>query len=459
MKAQYPYRFSPTTIDKRMKGFLLVSVAVLLPIGSGFAQTKEKKPKVIVMTDGEVDDHSSMIRMLLYTCDMDVKAIIETNSIFQRVGHSNEDWYEKQLAAYEAVYPNLIRHRPDYPTAAYLRSVSYVGDEDYEHLKGLDLSLIKPGDSIRYTPENWADTPGSDKIVSILLEEDPDPVFIQVWGGGNTAARAFYKLKTEHPDDYERAISKVTMYNIWYQDGAGNYIEKNHPLVTLIYCDSFSGTWDYRSLNDSYGFITTHIKNDHGPLGALYPQDYVSEGDTPAFLYTLANGLENHLDPNNGGWGGRFVKLEGLPNVYIDAVEDGDQRKSLRRWVDDANNDFQNRMDWCVADDFKKANHAPVPVIKGGTRFTVKSGEYLTLDGRESTDPDGTWPKGTWELYKGASSYKGHVRMLHGWTRLMSFKAPKVEKPETLHFIYTLTDYAAKPIIKSYQRVIVTVNP
>ncbi len=67
---------------------------------------------------------------------------------------------------------------------------------------------------ISFKPDNWPDTPGSDKIVEILLESNPAPVYIQAWGGGNTAARAFYKLKTEYPDQYDRAVSKVVIYNI-----------------------------------------------------------------------------------------------------------------------------------------------------------------------------------------------------------------------------------------------------
>ena len=97
-------------------------------------QTKEGKPRVIVMTDGEIDDQSSMIRFLLYTCDFDTQAIIETNSVYQRSGHSKQDWLEKELDAFEKVRPNLIKHRPDYPTAEQLRKISFVGDEDPEHL-------------------------------------------------------------------------------------------------------------------------------------------------------------------------------------------------------------------------------------------------------------------------------------------------------------------------------------
>lgn len=83
---------------------LIVCLLLCLFIRQGFSQLPRVKPRVIVMTDGEIDDHCSMIRFLLYTCYVDPLAIIETNSIFQRKGHSKEDWYEKQLEAYEKVY-------------------------------------------------------------------------------------------------------------------------------------------------------------------------------------------------------------------------------------------------------------------------------------------------------------------------------------------------------------------
>ena len=72
------------------------------------AQMSEK-PRVIAMTDGEIDDQCSMIRFLLHANDMEVVAIIQTNSIFQRGGWSNAGWIEKQLDAYEQVYPNYCQ--------------------------------------------------------------------------------------------------------------------------------------------------------------------------------------------------------------------------------------------------------------------------------------------------------------------------------------------------------------
>lgn len=442
----------------RLSILFFVAVLAGLPLLKTHAEIK--KPRVIVMTDGEIDDHSSMIRFLLYTCDIDICAIIETNSIFQKKGHSNEDWYEKQLDAYEKIYPNLIKHNSDYPTAAHLRSISFVGDEVFDRVKDLRdkrWELI-PGGTIMMKPDDWADTPGSDKIVEVLLEDNPDPVFIQAWGGGNTAARAFYKLKTQYPNDYKRAVSKVTMYNIWYQDGAGNYIENYHPDVTMLYCGSFSGTWDYNSQKNTYDFVANNVKSNHGALGALYPQDYISEGDSPSYFYTMNNGLRNHEKPGYGGWGGRFEKTVLFPNVYQDAVEDGDKKKSLRIWIDDVNRNYETRMDWCVAEKYEDANHEPIVKIDGDLDITVSSGRTIKLNGKKTTDPDGNKLSFKWWQYKEAGTYDGLVEIKGSDKATLSFKAPLVSKPETIHIIFQVTDNG-KPVLDSYQRVIITVEP
>ncbi len=70
--------------------FLLMGVVFLSGMTGLNAQNKSEKPRVIVMTDGEIDDRSSFIRFLLYTCDVEVCAIIQTNSIFQRDGWSSD---------------------------------------------------------------------------------------------------------------------------------------------------------------------------------------------------------------------------------------------------------------------------------------------------------------------------------------------------------------------------------
>jgi hypothetical protein len=417
------------------------------------------KPKVIVMTDGEIDDHSSMIRFLLYTCDVDVQAIIETNSIFQRVGHSKEPWYENQLAAYAEVYPTLIKHHRAYPTAEELRAKSFVGDEEFEHLKGLREKRWEqiPGAAVEFDPAGWPDTPGSDAIVRILLQKDPAPIHLQAWGGGNTASRAFHKLKTEHPADYERAVSKAVMYNIWYQDDAGNYIEKHHPLVTMIYCGHFAGTWNYRSQPNTHDFITRNVKNGHGPLGALYPQTYISEGDSPAFFYVVDNGLRNHEHPGFGGWGGRFKKVAGFERVFIDAEDEGGKKHQFARWIDAVNRDFEARMDWCVAKNFADANHAPMARVAGGLARKAKPGETVRLDATASTDPDGNKLAFRWWQYREAGTAEAKVAIENADTKVAALVVPE-EPGKVLHVILEVTDDGA-PSLTHYQRVEITVTP
>jgi len=450
------YRAARSRAGRLAAAFLATLLIAASGHGAGTPsrEAAATKPKVIIMTDGEIDDHSSMIRFLLYTCDVDVQAIIECNSMFQRHGHSKERWYENQLAAYEAVYPNLIKHCPGYPTAEELRARSFVGDEDFEHLKGTRETRWEqvPGGRVEFDPAGWPDTPGSDAIVRILMEDDPAPIHLQAWGGGNTASRAFHKLKTDHPADYERALSKVVMYNIWYQDDAGNYIETHHPKVTMIYCGHFAGTWNYRSQPNTHDFITRHVKNGHGPLGALYPQTYVSEGDSPAFFYVVNNGLRNHEHPCFGGWGGRFKKVEGFERVYIDAEDEGGKKFQFARWIDAVNRDFQARMDWCVAEYFADANHAPVARVAGELNRTVKPGATMHLDARPSSDPDGDKLTFKWWQYREAGTAETKVTLTNPDSSAASFVVPD-EPGKQLHIILEVTD-DGEPVLVGYRRVI-----
>ena len=439
-----------------------VLLMVLISLGQK-SVSQVSKPRVIAMTDGEIDDRSSMVRFLMYTNDIELLGIIQTSSRFQRRGWSADKWIEGQIEAYEKVYPNLKIHDAAYPTPDELRKSLYVGDEDSSHLVMNPLTG-SGGTAQLIDPSVWKDTPGSDRIVEVLLEDDPRPVHIQAWGGGNTAARAFYKLKTEYPDDYERAVSKVVMYNIWYQDGAGNYIEKMHPKVTMLIDNNFSGTWNYGSQRYTYQFVKDYV-HGKGPLGALYPQDYISEGDSPAFLHTAATGLRSYEDPTYGGWGGRFYNVYG--NVYKDI-----SKGTYLRWVEYANRDFEARMEYCVAQKFEDANHKPVIKAIGGLDKTVKSGEKVILEA-EITDPDGQRPSANWWQYEEADSYDGIVEFssepMAGAASgnrdatgpvnsRISFTAPVVTTATTIHMVLQSTDRGT-PGLTSFARYIITVIP
>lgn len=444
----------------------------------------EGKPRVIVMTDGEVDDRCSMVHFLLYANDMQVDAIIQSNSGFQRKGWSSEPWIEEQLAAYEQLYPNLVVHDPDYPTADALRRVVFVGDEDPAHIpEGVNFKTLLPGHEVLIDPTLWPDTPGSERIVEVLLEEDPRPVFIQCWGGGNTAAKAFQKLKAAYPEEYERAIRKAVLYCIWYQDAAGNYIEQHHPGATILLSHHFSGSWDYGTLTNSDNFISQYLQNGKNPLGKFYTQPYISEGDTPAFLYAIDNGMRSFEHPTYGGWGGRFYPVEGFENVYRDV-----SLGSLREWIEPALRDFQARLEWSMTPIYEEGNHAPVIEVEEGVDRVVKSGERVTLRVRiydnDPRDVEGAWrirghmwqqkgrtyewlasnPEQRIEEYRTdwsqmtAGSYPGYVDLQFEGKDQVSFTAPEVDTPQTIHILLEAYDMAL-PRMTSYARYIITVKP
>jgi len=463
----------------------ICSLLVMLLLMS--ATRAEQLPRVIVLTDAETDDRCSMVHFLLYTNDMQVDAIVQSNSCFQRKGWSSEPWLTQQLDAYEQVYPNLRVHDPNYPTPEYLRSRVYIGDENPDHvmITGAESKLLLPGAEPLIDPTDWPDTPGSDRIVEVLLEEDPRPVFIQCWGGGNTAAKAFQKLHDQYPDQYERAISKAVLYCIWYQDAAGPYIERHHPLVTILLNHHFSGSWDYGTMTNTTDFVSQYMHNGKNPLGACYTQAYISEGDTPAFLYSLHNGLRSYEDPTYGGWGGCFYRVKGYERVYRDTGFG-----QLREWIEPAMHDFQVRLQWCYTPRYEDANHKPIIEVPMGLDLTVHSGDTVRLEAvvrdADKVDLDALWlaRSGIWtqkgitremvaaDLQKyakqwrtgwyqyPAGSYRENLDLHFGpeseaW---MWFVAPKVEKPETVHIVLEAYDMTA-PRLTSYARYIVKVEP
>jgi hypothetical protein len=446
------------------------------------AQTTLPKPRVIAMTGGEVDDRCSMVRFLLHTNDVELLGIIQTNSCYQRNGWVAEKWLEKQVDAYEQIYPNLVIHDPNYPKPEVLRSKLFVGDNDASHITVNNNSPARvPGQKPTIDPSTWKDTEGSDKIVEILLDKDPRPVHIQAWGGGNTAARAFFKLKSQYPNDYKRAVSKAVMYNIWYQDGAGAYIEQNFPEVTMVLSHYFNQTWAYGAQNYTKPFIAELVKKN--PLGKFYTQEYISEGDNPSFLYSLGNGLRSDENPTYGGWGGRFYKVEGFENVYRDV-----DKASYFQWIEVANRDFEARLKWSETPKYEDANHKPIIKLAQARDITVKAGQVVKLSATV-TDNDLTNYKALWEKYravyeqqgadferfktmidsrpkvnvmwwqyKEAGTYNGMVNIGNGEVNEVQFTAPMVKEKSTIHFVFEARDNGS-PALTAFERVIITVIP
>ncbi len=450
--------------------FALACAVTVLVLNAAPVTAAPQKPRAIATTDGEVDDRSTMIRFLLYACDFDVAGIVQVNSKYQKNGHSDKKWIEAELDAYEQVLPNLRKHNPDYPDAGKLRSVMRVGNENIKDL------FVAPPDM------ETKNTAGAQLIIDTLLDNDPRPVHVLSWGGANTTASALWKLKTEYPKEkFDYAVSRIRIYCIWYQDGGGGWIQANIPGAYINEAYKWNKVWDYQSITNApgkrpsanppeiqaymnYQWLSENVTNNHGPLGAMYPQKYVSEGDTPSFLNLINNGLEAHLDYTLGGWGGRSAHDDpAFPNHITDKnlTDDGDPNKMFWRWIPAAQNDFAARLDWCVKD-FKDANHPPVAVLNGDRTKNVlalsaTNGATVALTAEGTSDPDGNSVRATWWIYAEAGSISGAtltpVEGLKTEVRL-----PGNKKSGKLHVILQVED-DGEPHLFAYRRAIIEVTP
>jgi hypothetical protein len=127
---------------------------------------------------------------------------------------------------------------------------------------------------------------------------------------------------------------------------------------------------------------------------------YIMEGDTPSFLGLVDNGLGWSISPAYGGWGGRCALYQAYGETRPIWTNNQDSRDTvtaangqtectdmatLWRWREPFQHDFAARLDWCVADDFKKANHNPVVVLNGDrskqiAALSAKPGETVKLE-------------------------------------------------------------------------------
>lgn len=474
-----------------MRTFILLLAFSLIFSPRSYAQS-DQKHRVIILTDIEADpdDTQSMVRLLLYSNEIDIKGLIATTSVWKKTSVSPES-IRKIIRAYGKVQPNLLKHEAGFPDAALLLSKVKQGLPKYG-MSGVGEGL---------------DSEGSDWIIRILEEDDERPLWVSVWGGVNTLAQALYQIKhTRSQAEATTLISKLRVYTISDQDDSGIWIRKNFPDLFYIVSpgdDYGSATWSAINTtvpgiaNDeiSNSWLALNIQQGHGPLGAAYPDvAWGMEGDTPSWLNLIPNGLSDPEHPDWGGWGGRYelykpdfskqkkggsgVPFEPEPReiwtnaidrytpyvqsdygrtVTLDTNTFSDNKVTLWRWREDFQNDFAARMDWCTKS-FGEANHPPVPVMNTPVQITVRSGQGFGLDAGGSTDPDGDHISFLWLNYPEAGSSKPikieGTENTHGTYVI----APEVDREVTAHFILKITDKGEPPLSR-YQRIIVTITP
>lgn len=477
-------------------GFALHSPAVAASqVTRAAAPERTVKPhRLIVLTDIEADpdDTQSLIRLLLYSNVIDIQGLIATTSVHQKSVVA-PDSIRAVIRAYGRVHRSLLAHDANYPAPEEL------------------LAKVKQGLPIYGMNGVGAgrNSEGSDWIIRVLEQDDPRPLWISVWGGANTLAQALHTIRaTRSAESSDRLLAKLRVYTISDQDDTGAWTRRSFPGLFYIVSPGGYGAATWMGINRvvpgidnttiSNAWIATHIQQGHGPLGAMYPDvGYGMEGDTPAWLSLVPNGLNVPEHPEWGGWGGRYalyvpelaamdpqgftggvpVEPEVRP-IWTNSIDEytppvagehgratrpgvktfKDYRTTVWRWRDDFQNDFASRMDWTIKPR-AEANHPPSPALNHPDAITVRSGETFRLDSRGTSDPDGDSLSFFWFEYREAGTCPLPLRFTGAENLVrVNLTAPKVEQAATAHVILRVTDKGIPPLSR-YKRVIVTIVP
>lgn len=467
----------------------LVLTSTCSSFSMGTSPKEDLRPRVIVTTDGEADDRCSMIRFLLTSNEFDVEGIVNSSSQFHWEGGTGWNafhpvaWVKDEIDLYAQVYDNLLLHDAHYPSPEYLLSKWKVGN-----ISGIGEDDIR--------------TEGAELIANVLLDEsDSRPVWVQAWGGCNTLARALKIIQEDHPEKMEAVAGKLRLFLIWEQDQSyqeyirPNWERFNIPTIISDQFDCMAYIWakvlpEATRKYFEADWMTSHILEGRGPLCAAYEANngaFNAEGDTPAFLYSIPNGLRSMESPAWGGWGGRYVKVRN--NVWMDPppfptwehptgrwtidnswskklenVTDPREQeartkyfKPIWRWLDDVQNDFAARAEWCVKD-YASANHHPVVRLKNTPlNMAVSPGGKVTLDATATIDPDGDALNFRWWHYFEAGTYAG-TPLPESKEAKTTITIPEDAQPgDEIHMICEVKD-SGTPALTRYTRVVIRIK-
>lgn len=301
-------------------------------------------PTDVVMKDApadhcsDPDDMQSIVRFLLYTNEFDVEGLIASSGTFANIAKKQN--ILDVISLYDQVDENLRKHDARYPTPEYLRSVT---------LQGLSGTW---GNSVSNNIGPNKDSEASDAIIRIVDKPDSRPVWFCVWGDCSNIAQAIWKVQnTRSPEELKSFLSKIRIHQIAHQDETIDWLLENFPDLFIIYSrttyrDIFGGEDPVSDLK----WINENIRENHGPLGAVYPPagmgcQGVCEGDSPSFMHLVSavRGLNNPEDPTQPSWGGQFVR-SGSTNHYVD----GPIRSTISIWNHQYQAEFKERADWML---------------------------------------------------------------------------------------------------------------
>lgn len=431
---------------------------------------------MVVLTDvstWETDDNESLVRLLVHADLYEIEGLIfttgwsldKTRDDFMDLIHDAIDAYEKDL-------PNLLKRSNQqgfladesqqnigyWPSSAYLRSITVFGS------KNRGFKFIGEDNN----------SPGSELIIKLADEVDERPLWITVWGGGNTLAQAIWKVQQERSDAELKAfLHKILTYTITDQDRdqKTDFAISSHQWMRREFSEDLLFIWDESAWKYQNGTGKSNWEKyeediqTHGNLGKVYPKyKYGVEGDTPAFLHLMPNGLNDPMVPSQVGWGGYFEKgisedqeTQAFTNFQGQASEVS--RKYESHFYPATFNNFAARMDWANEG---KGNRNPIVVVNKMEgiellRVKAKKRQSVMLDASKSYDLENDELNFKWWIIPEAGTYKGEVNIPNNESDMIKFTLPYDSSGKTIHIICEVTDNGT-PKLTSYRRIIVEVK-
>lgn len=451
-----------------------------------------KKPRYIALTDIstgiEVDDRQSLIRLLLYSNEIQIEGLIAVTSCFLKNGAKkhNENIIHKIINKYESVRDNLLIHAKGYPSGDYLHSVTARG-----------INTFGKSEDNGFCEDKYCSNKGVRLIINAVDKEE-SPLYIGLWGGSNTLAQAIWTAEKEKSrKKFDNFLSKLRIYSISDQDYAGKWIRDTYgDKICYIVSPSppdRNGSKEYYKA--TWGGISAD-KNGHGsengkdktngfsgadfnlisnkwikknikavsPYGKIYPYTrFITEGDTPSFLWLINNGLNDFGHIEYGSWGGRYTLQKLADEKYpifttaSDTVFGNDGKThcspqaSIWRWREEFQNDFVARMLWTIKDKYELANHNPK--VKTDNRVIyAKAGEEILLKA-DTSDPNGGELSYRWFHYPEATDNDFYIDLSGKNKNTIKIIVPKIAKND-IHIILKVTNSGTPPL-STYARFII----
>ncbi|MBL7968311.1 MAG: DUF1593 domain-containing protein [Prolixibacteraceae bacterium] len=273
---------------------LLLAVAIISCQQKREGKTEIKPYRVLISSDiggTDPDDFQSMVHLFLYADTLEIEGLISSP-----FGPGRKEHILQVIDQYEKDYPNLKTYSEKYPTPDSLRAITKQGAIDVAGYAGFD----KP-------------TEGSDWIIKCARRDDPQPLYVLVWGGIEDLAQALH----DAPD----ILPKLRVYYIggpnkkWTPD-AYQYIADHFPDLWMIESNATYRGWftggnqEGEWSND--GFPAKYIK-DKGAMASFFMTQLggsIKMGDTPSLAWLLKGDPQNPATP---GWGGQYIRAWDRP--------------------------------------------------------------------------------------------------------------------------------------------------